>query len=180
MKEDTSIYLKVDCVEPVYKNGGFGVEETYLDGVKVWIGGEGHFFECDSFTICDPDEVREDGRRQVMDLAIDLIDTSTAVKQDLFGAVTVRDIFLKFPYDAIKEKIDAWKKEKETIRVRDEVININNAFKMVVTVPPEMGSNSVRYMSGIGKEGTVYKDVVASSYKKTGLHVDDLDSYLVV
>ena len=179
MKEDKELFLKVDSVEPAFKGGEICSREPYLYGVKVWING-GHFIPCDTYTVCDPDIVKEDGRQQAVFLAIELDDMSSVVKQDLFGAVTVRDIFLKYPFEAIKEKLVAWKKEKEKARVRDEVVNINNGTKMVITVPPKMGSNSVERMSGISKNGTVYKDVVANCYKKTGVHVDDLDAYLEV
>ena len=178
MKEDKELFLKVDGVEPVFKNWP---GEPYLGGVKVWINGDGRFFPCDQYTVCNPDAVREDGRRQAMILAIELADMSFPVKQDIFGeAATVKDIFSKYSYETIKKKLDAWKKEKETIRVRDEVVNRNNSVKMVITVPPKMNSNSVEYMSGIGKDGKVYKDVVTSSYKKTGVYVGDLDAYLEV
>lgn len=181
MKEDDKeLFLKVDDVEPDFKGGGTWPGESYLDGIKVWINGYGHFFPCDRYTVCNPDAVRKDGRWQAMHLAIELADMNYVVKQDLFGASTVKDIFLKFPYEAIVEKLDAWKKEKEKIRVRDEVVNVGTGVKIVVTAPPEMGSNSIKYISGIAKNGKVYKDVVASAYKKTGVHVDDLDSYLEV
>ena len=176
MKEDKKLFLKVDSVEPVFKGGGICSREPYLDGVKVWINGDGHFFPCDKYTVCDPDAVRKDGRHQAMILAIELYNMSYTDKCDLFEASTVKDIFLKFPYEAIVEKLDAWKKEK--IRVRDEVVNVNNGTKMVITA--EMGSNSIKDISGIAKNGKVYKDVVASAYKKTGVHVDDLDAYLEV
>lgn len=178
MKEDKELFLKVDSIEPAFKKVGICSREPYLYGVKVWINGDGHFFPCDTYTFCDPDEVRKDGRHQAMILAIELYDMSYADKCDLFEASTVKDIFLKFPYEAIVEKIDTWKKEKEKIRVRDEVVNINNGTKMVITA--EIGSNSIKYISGIAKNGKVYKDVVASAYKKTGVHVDDLDAYLEV
>lgn len=100
-------------------------------------------------------------------------------KDKLFGYHTVTEIITQFSYDEVAKKLDDWKKEKETIRVRDEVVNAaGNRF--VVTVPPHMGSNSVLYFSGIAEDGTVYKDRPVATYKKTGLHVDDLDSYLGV
>ena len=180
MKEDKELFLKVDGVEPVFNGGGNWPGEPYLGGVKVWINGDGHLFPCDQYTVCNPDAVRKDGRHQAMILAIQLYDMSYADKCDLFEASTVKDIFLKFPYEAIVEKLDAWKKEKEKIRVRDEVVNVGTGVKIVVTAPPEIGRNSIEYISGIAKNGKVYKDVVASAYKKTGVHVGNLDAYLEV
>ena len=180
MKEDKSIFLKVDSVEPVYNITFSCSGEPPLNGINVWIDGKGYFFDCNHYTICDPDVVREDGRRQVVELAKELGKMANKDKGNLFGYCVVYDIITSFSYDEIVEKLDVWKKEKETIRARDEVANINNGTKFIVTVPPHMSSNSVEYMSGISKDGKVYKDVVAAAYKKTGLHVDDLDSYLEV
>lgn len=101
-------------------------------------------------------------------------------RREAFSKMMLGEILRDASYDDLAKKLDAWKKEKETIHVRDEVVHLNNGYKMVVTVPPKMSSNSVKYMSGIGKDGKVYKDVVAGAYKKTGVHVDDLDSYLGV
>lgn len=183
MKEDKKVFLEVDCVEPVYNISPFSYSGApCLKGIKVWIGSEGHLFQCDQYTVCEPDVVNENGRNQVRDLAIELTDMSNIVKKDLFGAMSVKDIFLKFPYEAIREKLDAWKKEKEEekkIHVRDEVVNAVGK-RFVVTVPPYMGSDSVKYFSGIAKDGIVFKDQPVATCKKTGLHVDDLDSYLEV
>ena len=179
MKEDKSIFLKVDCVEPVYYADNFTLRASTLKGVKVWIDGNGHFFECNHYTVYDPDAVREDGRRQVVELIKELAKMQITDKDDLFGYCTTPDILIHSSYDDVVEKLDAWKKEKAKIHIRDEVINAAGK-KFVVTVAPHMGSNSVLYFSGIAKDGTVCKDQPAATYKKTGLHVDDLDAYLGV
>lgn len=172
---DKSIFLKVDMIEPVYADS-----YSHLNGIRVWIGAYGYFFPCDQYTVCDPDVAREDGRRQVVALAKELGEMKFADRNELFGNYTVPDILNHRSYEQIVEMLKDLEKEKETIRVRDEVVGITNGCKMMVTVPPKMSSNSVKYMSGISKDGRVYEDVVASAYKKTGLHVDDLDSYLEV
>ena len=179
MKEDKSIFLKVDGVEPVLKGGGICSRETYLDGVKVWIGDYGYFFPCDRYTVCDPDVVREDGRRQVVALAKELSDMKIADRDKLFGYHTVTDLVTKFSYDEITKKLDSWKKEKETIRVRDEVVQkMDGRLKFVVTEVYD--GNGRTYISGVSKDGKVYPGHNINNYKKTGLHVDDLDSYLEV
>ena len=180
MKEQKSVFLKVDSVEPVYYADCFTLRASALKGVKVWINGNGHFFECDHFSVCNPDDVREDGRSQVRDLAIELTDMSNIVKKDLFGAMSVKDIFLKFPYEAIKEKLDAWKEEKEKIRVRDEVYSQAREVRFVVTKisVPSGGEDAI--VNGLKKDGTAVKGLLLCNLKKTGLHVDDLDSYLEV
>lgn len=181
MKEDKSIFLKVDSVEPVYNVSPFSYSgESYFKGIKVWIGGDGHFFDCDRFTVYDPDTVREDAYQQAFSLFKELYDMPPCDRQEAFGKKTMLDLVSKNTYEDIAKKLAAWKKEKDEIHVRDEVVNINNGCKMVITLPPKMSSNSVEYMSGIGRDGKVYKDVVAGAYKKTGVHVDDLDAYLEV
>lgn len=185
MKEDKSIFLKVDSVVPDYGISPFACSWSsggapYLKGIKVWINGDGHVFECNEYTVCDLDIVREDGRRQVVALAKELTDMKIADKDKLFGYHTVTEIITQFSYDEVAKKLDDWKKEKDEIHVRDEVVNLNSGCKMVVTVPPKMSSNSVEYMSGIGKDGKVYKNVVAAAYKKTGVYISNLDEYLEV
>lgn len=171
------MFLGVDDITPEYECTPSG---NRLRGIWVYIGGTAHYFGCNQYTICNPVEATEDGRRQVVALAKELTDMKIADKDKLFGYHTVTEIITQFSYDEVAKKLDDWKKEKETIRVRDEVVNMGNSRKMVVTVAPKMSSNCVEYTSGIGKDGKVYEDVVASAYKKTGLHVDDLDSYLEI
>lgn len=180
MKEDKGVFLKVDRVEPVYKEAMSWSKEEYLAGIRVWVGAYGYFFPCDQYAICDPDVVRENGRSDVRDLAIELTDMSNIVKKDLFGAMSVKDIFLKFPYEAIKEKLDAWKEEKEKIRVRDEVYSQSYDMRFVVTkiIFPSGGEEAT--VNGLKKDGTAIKGLLLCNLKKTGLHVDDLDSYLEV
>lgn len=174
MKEDKSIFLKVDSIEPVIKGGGICSGETYLDGVKVWIGNYGYFFPCDLYTICEPDVVREDGRRQVVELVKELTDMLLTDKNKLFGNCSTSEILSRFSYEEIVVKLDAWKKEKDKIkiRVKDEVTTGDITF--VVT---KMYSY---YVDGLGKGGGVFRGILANNIRKTGLHVDDLDSYLEV
>lgn len=180
MKEDKSIFLKVDCIEPVLKGGGICSRKTYLDGIKVWIGKDGHFFTCDQYTVCDPDVVREDGRRQVVGLLNELTTMMMADNKKLFGYVTARDILAHFSYDEIVEKLEDWKKEKDEIRVRDEVYHKTMGEGFVVTKIyfPSGGEDAI--VNGIKKDGTTVKGLLLCNVKKTGLHVDDLDSYLDV
>lgn len=177
---ENGIFLKVDSIEPVLKGGGICSRKTYLDGVKVWIDNDGHFFPCDQYTVCDPDVVREDAYRQAFALMREVYNMSGDERREAFSKMMLGEILRDASYDDLAKKLDAWKKEKDEIRVRDEVVGITNGCKMVITVPPKMSSNSVKYMSGISKDGRVYEDVVASAYKKTGVHVDDLDAYLEV
>lgn len=178
MKEQKDIFLKVDSVEPVFKEGMSWSKEDYLAGIRVWIGVYGYFFPCDQWTICEPDAVREDGRSQVRDLAIELTDMDSIAKKDLFGATSVKNIFLKFPYEAIKDKLDAWKKEKDEIRVRDEVYSNSYEIRFVVTKIFVPSGNEDATANGLKKDGTAVKGLLLCNLKKTGLHVDDLDSYL--
>lgn len=179
MKENKSIFLKVDSIEPILKGGGICSRETYLDGVKVWIGNYGYFFPCDQYTVCNPDEVREDGRRQALDLARKIYDMTGSERREAFDKAMLGEIIRDADYDELTKKLDNWKKEKETIHVRDEVVQkLDSRLKFVVTEVHD--GNGDTYISGVSKDGKVYPGHNIKNYKKTGLHVDDLDSYLGV
>lgn len=181
MKEIKNLYLKVDQVEPIYKCGGFYSENAWLmDGIRVWIGNEGHKFECDQFTVCDPDAVREDAYRQMLALMREIYDMTGTERREAFGKTLFGVVINGATYDDLAKKLDTWKKEKETIQVRDEVENKNNGMRMIVTYPPYQASNSIYYFSGIRKDGKVYRDEMVNAYKKTGVHIDNIDAYLEV
>lgn len=171
MKEDKSIFLKVDCVEPVYNKG-----------IKVWIGGDGHFFDCSRFTVYHPDAVREDAYRQAFALFKELYNMSPCDRQEAFGKITMLDLVSKNAYEDIVEKLDTWKKEKEkeTIRVRDEVYSNAYETRFVVTkiTVPSGGEDAI--VNGLKKDGSTVKGLLLCNLKKTGIHVDDLDAYLEV
>lgn len=178
-------FLKVDYVEPVYYANCFTTPtlsraSSALKGVNVWINGDGHFFECDRYSVCDPDAAIEDGRRQVVSLAKELGEMKFADRNGLFGNYTVPDILNHRSYEQIVEMLKDWKKEQETIRVRDEVCHQSMQVKFVVTkiFVPSGGEDAI--VNGIKKDGTAIKGLLLRNVKKTGLHVDDLDSYLEV
>lgn len=180
MKEDKEVFLKVDHIEPVYKEGGDCSRIQHLDGVRVWIGSYGYFFPCDQFTICNSDAATEDGRRQAVALMNELGKMAFTDNERLFGYGLTRDILNHFSYKEIVEKLDAWKKEKETIRVRDEVYIQSMQVRFVVTkiIVPSSGEDA--FVNGLKKDGAAVKGLLLCNLKKTGLHVDDLDSYLEV
>ena len=177
MKEDTSTYLKVDRVDPVYVS--MPEDVPYINGVQVWIGDNGHFFPCDHIAVCDPDIAIETGHREVVELMNELMTMMIADKKELFGYVTARDILNHFSYKEIVEKLDAWKKEKETIRVRDEVYSQAYEMRFVITkiYTPCDGDTIV---NGLKKDGTAIKGLLLCNVEKTGIRVDDLDAYLEV
>ena len=177
MKGDTSTYLKVDKFIPEYEFGMYG---NCVKGIWVYIGGTGHYFECDRYIVCDPNIARETGRRQVVELVKELAGMKFTDKNELFDYCSAYDIISHFSYDEIVEKLDAWKKEKEAIRVRDEAYSQTIEAKFVVTkiyTPIDDGDVIV---NGLKKDGTAIKGLLLCNLKKTGLHVDDLDSYLEV
>lgn len=180
MKERKSIFLKVDGAEPVYK-AGFGICSggTYLDGIKVRIGGDGHFFKCDKFSVCDPDVVREAGRREAFNLFKELYDVPPSERLKVFGTLTMADLISKETYDEIVKKLDAWKKEKDEIHVRDEVhIKALDARFVVTRIFAPSGGDVI--VNGLKKDGTAIKGLLLCNVEKTGVHVDDLDAYLEV
>lgn len=181
--------MKVDAAEAVYNQDFDRYGNSCLSGVKVWIDGNGHYFPCDSYTVCKPDSIEKDalfrGRREILDILNKAYhNMAVSERRKYFGAAGdyIVDL-MSLPQDMLVDGFKAWEKDKaeeeKKIHIRDEVVNaVGNKF--VVTVPPHLESNSVLYFSGIAKDGTVYKDQPVATYKKTGLHVDDLDSYLGV
>ena len=172
MASGNGMFLKVDNVEPAFNTYFSPYERTRVDGIKVWIGGEGHLFPCDHYTVCYPDEAIEDGRRQVVALAKELTDMLLTDKNKLFGNCSTSEILIHFSYEEIVKKLDAWKKEKDKIHVKDEVTTGDLTF--VVTKIYSY------YVDGLGKGGGVFRGILTNNIRKTGVHVDDLDSYLEV
>ena len=173
------IFLKVDSVEAAYHEGYSPFDFTRLSGIKVWIGNTGYFFPCDTFTVCDPDVVREDGRRQAFDLFKELYDMSPCDRQEAFDKIMMLDLVSKNTYEEIVKKLDAWKKEKKEIHVRDEVYNKTLETKFVITKIYTPCDGDV-IVNGLKKDGTAVKGLLLCNVEKTGLHVDDLDAYLEV
>ena len=169
-------HLKVDNVIPEYDNSVSGLR---LRGIWVYIGGTAHYFECDEYSICDPDEVREAGRSQVVALDKEIVGLRFVDRNELFGYCMFSDIMDHFSYEEVKNKLNSWKKEKETIRVRDEVCHQTMQVRFVVTkiITPPDGDVIV---NGLKKDGTAVKGLLLCNVEKTGLHVDDIDSYLEV
>lgn len=178
MKEDKSIFLKVDGVEPVFKTYP-SPDVSYIDGIKVWIGGDGHFFPCDEYFICEPDVATEVGRRQAFNLFKKLYDVPPSERRKVFGVMSMADLISKETYDDLAKKLDAWKKEKEEIRVRDEVRHkaLNERFVVTKIHTPCNGDVIV---NGLKKDGTAIRGILLCDVEKTGVHVDDLDAYLEV
>lgn len=177
---ENGIFLKVDSIEPVLKGGGICSRKTYLDGVKVWIGNYGYFFPCDRYIVCDPDAVREDGRRQALDLVRKIYDMTGSERREAFDKAMLGEIIRDADYDELTKKLDNWKKEQETIRVRDEVYHESMQVKFVVTKIFSPSGNEDAIVNGIKRDGTTVKGLLLHNVKKTGLHVDDLDAYLEV
>ena len=178
---NNGMFLKVDNVEPAGNTYFSPYERTRVDGIKVWIGSEGHLFSCDNYTVCYPDEVIKDGRRQAFDLFKELYDMSPCDRADAFGSkVVMLDLVSKNTYEDIVKKLDAWKKEKNEIRVRDEVYSEAYEIRFVITkiIVPSGCEDTI--VNGLKKDGTAVKGLLLCNLKKTGLHVDDLDAYLEV
>lgn len=180
MKEDKSIFLKVDGVDPVYDispcsyswiSGG----APHLKGINVWIGGKGHFFPCDRYIFYDPDVVREDAYRQAFALMREVYDMTASERREAFGKIMLGEVLRDASYDDLAKKLDTWK-----IHVRDEVYSQTHEVRFVVTkiVVPSGGEDAV--VNGLKKDGAAVKGLLLCNLKKTGLHVDDLDAYLEV
>lgn len=171
---DNEVFLKVDCVEPVY-DGGYSISgNSCLNGVKVWIGNHGYFFPCDGYTVCDPDVVREDGYRLAFALIKTIYGMSGNERKEAFGKVFFGEILKDANYDDLAKKMDTWKKEKDEIHVKDEVQHKPNGEKAVVLNIMD------GFIYAVTKKKAFITCAPVGDYKKTGVHVDDLDAYLEV
>lgn len=173
------IFLKVDCVEPVY-DGGYSISgDSCLNGIKVWIGNNGHFFPCDRYTVCDPDVVREDGHQQAFALTRKIWSMNVSERREAFGKTLFGEVLKDTSYDDLAKKLDDWKKEKEEIHVKDEVEHTEFGYKAVV-IGIQKDEYGHDHILAIGKNKLFIADMPASDFKKTGVHIDDLDAYLEV
>ena len=82
------------------------------------------------------------------------------------------DIISHATYDDLVKKLDAWKKEKETIHVKDEV---ENKVYHEVSVVLDIRDGNIY---SVTKNKRFISDAPINKFKKTGVHVDDLDAYL--
>ena len=135
--------------------------------------------ECDQYTVCDPDVVREDAYQQAFALMREVYDMTGTERGEAFSKMMLGEILRDASYDDLAKKLDAWKKEKEKIHIKDEVVQkLDSRLKFVVTEVHD--GNGDTYISGVSKDGKVYPGHNIKNYKKTGVHVDDLDAYLEV
>lgn len=169
------MFLGVDDITPEYECSPSG---NRLSGIWVYIGGTAHYFGCDQYTICNPVEAREDGRRQAFNLVREIMEMTGSERREAFGKVLLIEILRDATNDDLAKKLDDWKKEKEMIRVRDEVYSYAYEESFVVTKMffPSGGEDAT--VNGLKKDGTAVKGILLHNLKKTGIHVDDLDAYL--
>lgn len=175
-KKSNGIFLGVDKIAPEMESTCWG---TKLKGVWVYLGGDAHFFECDQFKLLKPEEAVEQGRDEMLKLMRDIWNMEAGSKKEVFESLTTITIIEKYGYEKAREMYDIWKKEKDAIHIKDEVIT-SAGVKFVVTkiIVPSGGEDAVAH--GIRPSGGVILSVLLKSLKKTGVHVDDLDSYLKV
>lgn len=85
---------------------------------------------------------------------------------------SVQEVMKKHSYQETKVKYEAWKNQKDEIRVGDEVVLYEN-IKMVVTQVDHRTS-----IQGIDENGECYESIETNVVKKTGRHFDEIEELL--
>jgi len=93
--------------------------------------------------------------------------------QECFGYDLFTTAIMNLSYQEMKAKFDAWKAEREQIRVGDEV-EICGTIGIVTRVP-YLDEERVHY---IAKSGTAYCNNSYAEIKKTGRHFGEIEELL--
>ena len=78
----------------------------------------------------------------------------------------------EYSYQEAKVKYEAWRKQKDEIRVGDEVTLYNNVKLVVVTI--DHGTS----VQGIDENGECYEYIELDKLTKTGRHYDEVEDML--
>lgn len=108
------------------------------------------------------------GQNEAWEFAWEVLQLDLPVFREIFGYDTD-----KMDYRDYKYKYEAWKKQKDEIRVGDEV-EICGTIGIVTRVP-YLDEERVHY---IAKSGTVYCNNSYAEIKKTGRHFDEIEELL--
>lgn len=88
-----------------------------------------------------------------------------------FSGMTEEQVF-ELSYQEAKSQYEAWKNQKDRIRVGDEVTLHNNVKLVVVTI--DHGTS----VQGIDENGECYEYIELDELTKTGRHFDDVEELL--
>lgn len=95
---------------------------------------------------------------------------STSMLEEIFGTRNHFAIMRDFTPQEAKAKIEAWKKQKEEVKVGDVLKDFIGQFCIVTSVHDNLHQVSLLWKSGV--VSTRSKDEIRESYEKTGEHID--------
>ena len=125
-------------------------------------------FKLEPYT--DPD--RKAIEDEVWKFAREMISTSGHEVSEMWGCVTnFGEVMHNTTYQEAKAKYDAWRKQKDEIRVGDEVIDKDVGKAIVINIDFELCST-------LWLDGSVSEDVPLGDLHKTGRHFDDIADLL--
>ena len=121
----------------------------------------------------DPD--RKDIEDEVWKFAKKIVSSNGLTKHELdecFGHTTIQGVMTTYDtYQEAKEKYEAWRKQKDEIRVGDEVIDKDVGKAIVTYIDFELCNT-------LWLDGSVSEDVPLKDLHKTGRHFDEVEELL--
>ena len=90
---------------------------------------------------------------------------------ECYKSSNIQEVMKIHSYQEAKAKYDKWEKEKEQIRVGDEVTLYDNVKLVVVTID---GTSA----QGIDENGECYESIFLNELTKTGRHFDEVEELL--
>ena len=124
------------------------------------------------YTEPDEDEIRQMAHEEAWDFMYELFFKEYSELNDIFGTQSRTEIMSSMTYAEAKTIYDKWKKEKEEIRVGDEVIIKSDGVKGVVLDEDLCGEFSVFTENGCCE---AYRKI---HFEKTGRHLDFVERLL--
>ena len=109
---------------------------------------------------------------EVWEFAKELISMSENEVSDMMGCMTnFGEVMYNVPYQEAKAKYEAWKAEREQIRVGDEIV-LNENEKMVVTRVTQVDHET--FIQGVDENGECFECIEYNAVKKTDKHFPEV------
>ena len=83
------------------------------------------------------------------------------------------EIYMNHTYQEAKARYEAWKKQKDKIYIGDEMYCYDNDSKCVIT-----SIDGERCVSVMWDDGSVGRDTLLETLKKTGRHFDEIEALM--
>ena len=129
---------------------------------------------CEPYTVPDRKAIED----EVWEFATTCTKMDGSDSVDVFGGFSV-DSFTKYSYQEAKAKYEEWKKQKDEIRVGDEVVYADDPNKEKAIVLRLYQPKQYRTLADIlCEDGTVVKMIKVENLAWTGRHFDEIADLL--